>query len=111
MFSGFGLEICQAQFIGAGGSGAPLDRYAVLDVPQDEAPGWLRKMKSEDDVRGVARKLCTRLGQDVRVRARCASRSGWKTVLTTSTQVCGGRAVTADEAGGGSEDDTVERME
>jgi hypothetical protein len=68
-------------------------------------------MKSEDDVRGVARKLCTRLGQDVRVSARCASRSGWKTVLKPSTQVCGGRVVTADEAGGGTEDDAVERLE
>ena len=111
MFSGFGLQICEAEFRGAGGSGAPLDRYAALGVSRDEAPSWLRKMRNEDDVRGVARKLCTKLGQDVRVSARCAARSGWKTVLEPSTQVCGGRAVTADDVSASPEDDTVERVE
>jgi hypothetical protein len=108
MFSGFGLDLCVAEFEGAGG--AALDRYAVLDEHRATAPKWLRKLRSEDDVRGVAKRLCAKLGQDVRVTAKCASRSGWKTVIRPKDPVCG-RGGAASEAVDAGDDDPREVLE
>ena len=93
MFSGANLDVCEVRYHEAGRDAA-IDRYAILGYsPWYAAGGAVRKLRSVDDVWRQGRQLCGHLapGTDLRADARCASRSGWKSAMTSDVNLCGGR--------------------
>lgn len=93
MFRSYGLEICEADFYEMReGEQVKIDRYALFGHEGlDDAPRSFRRLSTHRDVGLHARKICAELGGDkeVRVRARCAAQSGWRTVYTGHRDACG----------------------
>lgn len=96
-FRGYGEGICDVRYTltTAAGDERPLDRYATLGYNADNAPTWLKQLRLGHDAEvpldRVTKRLCNALGaraQRLRVQARCATRSGWKTVAQGHEPVC-----------------------
>jgi hypothetical protein len=90
MFSGAARDVCVADFRVGGQDGRRLDRFAVLGMARGDAPKSVVKMADADVVKRVARRMCEATGEDVRVQARCATRTGWKRVLRWEDTPCNG---------------------
>lgn len=93
MFSAVGLDVCDVRYAQRlpDGTKVRIDRYDLLQYEDWlSAPKSVRKIKNEDGVASVGRKLCRALGPgaDVRATARCASRKGWKRVARDDTNLC-----------------------
>lgn len=93
MFSGFGTEVCDVHYFERDQAGTltELDRYAVLGV--ERSPSTARsvwKVKDADAAEALGRKLCRALpaGTDVRLKARCATTKGWRSVAKAETDLC-----------------------
>lgn len=92
MFTGFGLDVCTVDYrqVDEDGGSIHLDRFAVLgyDRPRD-APRSTWRVQSADEADRIGRRMCKkRSGADIRVKARCARRSGWKTERKADTNLC-----------------------
>lgn len=89
MFSGTGLGVIDASFAirQADGTLVPLDRFAVLDASRS---GKLKRIESRDELASVIQRLCAAAeqGADIRVRARQATRDGWRIVWTDDENGC-----------------------
>lgn len=90
MYSGKGKKICATTWYTADPDGAltPVDRLGAGDRQK-------RRLKNVQEVEDAARRLCTLLGPgaDVRVRARCGTRSGrWKQAIRPDQPLCAARA-------------------
>jgi hypothetical protein len=92
MFGSVGFGLTQVRFwqVDAAGEKTPVDRFAVLDVnPLDQPPGVWR-LHGEADLKRLGRHLCRALGPgtDLRVRARTATRRGWKREAKEAGNLC-----------------------
>ena len=92
MFRGFGLDICEANFYEVRDAGlVEIDRYALFGYDGlGDAPKSFRRLRTHREVGLHARKICRELSpSEVRVEARCATKSGWRTVYTGQRDACG----------------------
>jgi hypothetical protein len=106
MFSGANLDVCEVRFHRAGDSEA-IDRYEVLgSEPWYMAGKSVRKLASLDDVWRQGRQLCHAMtaGTDLRADARCATRAGWKQVMTSEVDLCSSRPPKKGDRASGVED-------
>jgi len=96
MFSGFGTDICDVRFTQkmSDGSEVPLDRFELLGEPVwAQSSRSIRRLKTPDRAVHMGRQLCGVLRRDqdapdVRVVARCGSKSGWRPQLAGEQNVC-----------------------
>jgi len=93
MFSGFGTEVCDVHYLehAADGTLTEVDRYAVLGVPRSPSTArsvW--KVKDLAAAEALGRKLCRALpeGTDLRLKARCATTKGWRSVARAADNLC-----------------------
>jgi hypothetical protein len=95
MFSGLNTDVCEVQLWRRGDAGdRPVDRLGTLgfdgrlDAPNNEA-----LVKNLEGLRAQARKVCTKLGGGVDLRAdvRCGSMTGWVTKMERDEDLCAGK--------------------
>ena len=90
MFRGNSIGICDVRYERRTDQGdEPIDRFAVLGYDVwAEAPREIRSIR-ENKLDDVTRRICKALpGADVRVTARCAQQSGWKTKRSPDRNAC-----------------------
>ncbi|MEP9388168.1 hypothetical protein [Mesorhizobium sp. KR9-304] len=89
MFSVPGLGMVDVSFSirQPDGTFAPLDRFALLDEPRT---GKLKRIEKRKDLAEVIERICAAAGPqaDIRVKARQAVRSGWRTLHTGARNAC-----------------------
>lgn len=89
MFSAIGLGVIDASFAIRQPDGAlvPLDRFEMLGAPRD---GRLKRIEDRSELASIIEQLCTAAGRgaDIRVKARQASRDGWRIVHTDARNAC-----------------------
>ncbi len=93
MFVGFGTDICDVRYytIDPDGGRTRLDPIAALGFEsRREAPKSVWRVGDDRGVARLGQRLCVELDgrEDVRVEARCATRSGWKEVADGSQPLC-----------------------
>jgi hypothetical protein len=88
MFSGIGIGLIDASF-SVPGSLTPVDRFAALDERRN---GKLRRIETTEELTAIIRRLCAALGAgaDLRVKARQATRDGWRVINTGEQNACPG---------------------
>jgi len=96
MFSGRGIGFVETRYFQKmpDGSERDLDRFELLGFPVPrKAPLWLWRTPHAGRARSIAVQLCAKLepGADVRLVARLATMSGWKTQFDGSHPWCRGR--------------------
>jgi len=91
MFSGIGIGLVDASFSvrQPDGTSAPIDRFAVLDERRN---GKLRRIETSEELTSIIEQLCAALGSgaDLRVKARQATRDGWRVINTREQNACPG---------------------
>ena len=89
MFSAIGVGVIDASFEIRQSDGAlvPLDRFEMLGAPRN---GKLKWIQNQEELASVIKRLCTAAGQgaDIRVRARQATRGGWKVIHSDAENAC-----------------------
>ena len=109
MFSERGIGFVEARFFQRmpDGSMRDLDRFELLDFPHGrKAAPWLWRIPHATGVRGIAIKLCAKLGPDADVRAisRRATTRGWRPEIAISQKWCRvGRSQNARDRDSGEE--------
>lgn len=104
MFTGFGLDVCTVDYrlVQPDGVATPIDRYGALGVTAwRDGPRNLWRVPDADTAQRIGQRICRAVAQpapDVRVVANCARRSGWKTELDGTINVCVGVARAPQEA-------------
>ena len=88
MFSGIGIGLIDASF-SVPGSLMPIDRFAALDERRN---GKLRRIETTEELTVIVQRLCAALGQGayLRVKARQATRDGWRVINTGEQNACPG---------------------
>lgn len=91
MFSGIGIGVIDASFSvrQPDGSSMPVDRFAALDERRN---GKLRRIETTEELTAIIQRLCAALGSgaDLRVKARQATRDGWRVVTMGEQNACPG---------------------
>lgn len=91
MFSGIGIGLVDATFSSRqpDGSLMPIDRFAVLDERRN---GKLRRIETTEELTSIIAQLCASLGAgaDLRVKARQATREGWRIINMGEQNACPG---------------------
>ncbi|MBK1865871.1 hypothetical protein [Taklimakanibacter albus] len=91
MFSGIGIGLVDASFSvrQPDGTSAPIDRFAVLGERRN---GKLRRIETSEELTSIIERLCAALGSgaDLRVKARQATRDGWRIINTGEQNACPG---------------------
>ena len=94
MLSGWGLDVCAAEFVQQGPDGPRrIDRLQVLHGYEHwwEAPHEVRVLGDPAAVFEAGAALCERLGPaDIRVEARCATLLGWRSISRGHDDLCTG---------------------
>ena len=91
MFSSRGSDICAAKFFLTRGSDTrqQIDRLAVLGHASKRlAHPSVRWLSTPSAIEFQARILCSLLGGDIKVEARCGSERGWIAVLDPQVNYC-----------------------
>lgn len=91
MFSGIGIGLIDASFSvrQADGSLTPIDRFATLDERRN---GKLRRIETSEELSSIIARLCASLGAgaELRVKARQATRDGWRIIHPGEQNACPG---------------------
>lgn len=91
MFSGIGIGLVDASFAipQPDGSLKPVDRFATLDEKRN---GKLRRIETSEELMSIIARLCASLGAgaDLRVKARQATRDGWRVINPGEQNACPG---------------------
>ena len=104
MFRGLGHDICDVRYsrVLPDGRAMDVDRYALLGVARPpNAPKDVWMIESTGAAETLAQRLCERLPpteRDLRVVARCGTRTGWLPVSDGSRNVCALEATLAPKA-------------
>lgn len=87
MFSGAGLDVTQARYVGVRADGAVFVDPVAAGVAE---PGRRGRFQTYGDAREVAEALCGRLGPgaDVRLAFREATRKGWRVKERGRVNLC-----------------------
>jgi hypothetical protein len=88
MFSGIGIGLIDASF-SVPGSLTPVDRFAALDERRN---GKLRRIETTEELMAIIQRLCAAFGEgaELRVKARQATRDGWRVINTGEQNACPG---------------------
>ncbi len=92
MFSGASLDLCAVRYTEKhpDGTESPVDRWQVLGLDRWSVPPSGRVIGTAAGATRQGQQLCRDLpsGTDLRVYARCATRTGWARQLKGETNVC-----------------------
>ncbi len=92
MFSGASLDVCAVRFTerAEDGTETPVDRWEAAGKDRWDVTHTQRVIPDADAATAAGRRLCKSLprGTDLRVYARCATRTGWSRVLKGESNVC-----------------------
>lgn len=91
MFSGIGIGLIDASFSvrQPEGSLMSVDRFVTLDERRN---GKLRRIETPEELTAIIERLCASLGAgaDLRVKARQATRDGWRSLNMGEQNACPG---------------------
>lgn len=91
MFSGIGIGVIDVSFSTPhrDGSLMPIDRFVALDEKRN---GKLRRIETIEELSSIIERLCTAFGggADLRVKARQATRDGWRVINRGEQNACPG---------------------
>ena len=92
MFSGASLDVCAVRFTerAEDGTETPVDRWETTDTDRWDVTRNERVIRDAAAATAAGRRLCRSVprGTDLRVYARCATRTGWSRVVKGESNVC-----------------------
>lgn len=93
MFGDVGIGLIDISFytVGEDGNHDVLDRYGALGyTSKEDAPEWLWRIDSEEDLELLIVTLCNDLGEetDLRLEGRVATHDGWEMIEFSERNLC-----------------------